>query len=624
MSWAPTVRFRHPLMRSAAYYAAPARARRRAHQALAAVSDPLRDPDRRAWHLAEAAPGPDERVAAELEHAADRARRRGGWASGATFLERAAALTPDADGRARRLLEAAAVRLIAGEAPMAQALLGRAAPHLADPPARARARRLEGLTLYAAGRMPEASSAMLDAASMLQASDPRLARDTLLDAFAAAQFSSQASAAMAGVLAAIRSTPQVADPQVSVADLLLDGFAAMAEGRYEASAALLRRAIAPLTGDQPIADDALPHFMALTLAANLLYDDAARYQLERRWVTELRERGALAALLAALAVQMSVQVTEGRFADVEATLAEGRELSEATGYRAYLPAFAFVELLALASRGREADARPLADRVVRELAEPDDANAVRGVHMGLAMLELGLGNYADALRHARQAHGRLAPFGWGMPSDLVEAGTRCGDREAAAAVLEAFRPWALACGTQLALGLLARCRALLARCRALLAGDDQAEPEYLLAIDHLRQCRLVPELARAHLLYGEWLRRQRRRVDAREQLRAAWQMFDAMGMEAFAERARAELRATGEHARKRTVETTDALTPQEAQIARLAAEGVTNAEIAARLFISASTVEYHLRKVFRKLGITSRVRVAHALSRPEQATKPQD
>ena len=263
VSWEPRVRFRHPLIRSAAYYAAPAAARRGAHQALAAVTDPEVDPDRRAWHLAEAAAGPDEQVAAELERSADRARGRGGWGSGAAFLERAAALTPDEDHRARRMLAAAENRLAAGEAPAARALLGLAAPRLADVLARARARRLEGQSLYAAGQMPEATSVLLDAARMLQPFETRLARDTLLDAWAAAQFSGQPGAGMAEFLRAVRSAPKVADSRATVADLLLDGFAAVGERRYQAGAALLRRAIAPLAAGQPIPDDALPHLMAV-------------------------------------------------------------------------------------------------------------------------------------------------------------------------------------------------------------------------------------------------------------------------------------------------------------------------------------------------------------------------
>jgi DNA-binding CsgD family transcriptional regulator len=611
VSWEPRVRFRHPLIRSAAYYAFPTATRRGAHRALATVTDPETDPDRRAWHLAEAADGPDEQVAAELERSADRARGRGGWGSGAAFLERAAALTPDEDHRARRMLAAAENRLAAGEAPAARALLGLAAPRLADVLARARARRLEGQSLYAAGQMPEATSVLLDAAQMVQSFETRLARDTLLDAWGAAQFSGQPGAGMAEFLRAVRSVSKVADSRATVADLLLDGFAAVGERSYDAGAALLRRAIAPLTVGQSMADDALPHLMAMAMAAGMLYDDSARYQMEKRWVGELRDRGAIAALLPALGIQMSVQIEEGRFADADATLAEARSLSEATGYRAYLRAYARAELWALALRGREADARPLAARLLREFAGQGNRYEVLRVQGAMAMLELGLGNYAAALRYALDALPGQNVLGFRQVAEVVEAGTRCGERESATAALKAFTPWALASGTDLALGLLARSRALL-------TDDGHAEVEYRLAIDHLRRCRLVPELARAHQVYGEWLRRQRRRRDARDQLRRAFEMFDEMGVEAFAGRARAELRATGERARASSPGTPELLTAQEAQIARLAAERLSNREIAGRLFISASTVEYHLRKVFRKLGVTSRVQLARTFSDHEQ------
>jgi DNA-binding CsgD family transcriptional regulator len=610
VSWEPRVRFRHPLIRSAAYYAALAAARRGAHQALAAVTDPEVDPDRRAWHLAEAAAGPDEQVAAELERSADRARGRGGWGSGAAFLERAAALTPDEDHRARRMLAAAENRLAAGEAPAARALLGLVAPRPADVLSRARARRLEGLSLYAAGQMPEATSVLLDAARMLQPSETRLARDTLLGAFTAAQFSGQPGAGMAEFLRTVQLVPKVADSRATVVDLLLDGFAAVGERRYAAGAALLRRAIEPLATGQPIPDDALPHIMAVVQAAGLLYDDLARYQMEKRWVAELRDRGAIAALVTALGTQLSVQVQEGRFADAEATLAEGRALSEATGYRAILGPFAWQELWALARQGREADARPLAARLLREFAGRDRYEVLR-VQGALAMLELGLGNYAAALRHTLEALPRQNVLAFAPFADVVEAGTRCGERETATAALEAFTPWALASETDLALGLLARSRGLL-------ADDDHAEAEYRLAIDHLQRCRLVPELARAHQVYGEWLRRQRRRRDARDQLRYAFEMFDEMGMTAFAGRARAELRATGERARPRSLGTPEVLTAQEAQIARLAAERLSNREIAGQLFISDRTVEYHLHKVFRKLGVTSRIQLARTFSDHKQ------
>ena len=615
VSWEPRVRFRHPLIRSAVYYAAPAAARRGAHQALAAVTDPEVDPDRRAWHLAEAAAGPDEQVAAELERSADRARGRGGWGSGAAFPERAAALTPDEGHQARRMLAAAENRLAAGEAPAARALLSLAAPRLADAPARARARRLEGQSLYAAGQMPEATSVLLDAARMFQPSETRLVRDTLLDAFVAAQFSG--GAWMAEFLRAVRSAPKVADSRATLADLLLDGFAAVGERRYADGAALLRRAIVPLAAGQPIPDDALPHLMAVGQAAGLLYDDSARYQMEKRWVAELRGRGAMAALLTAIGIQLSVQVQEGRFADAEATLAEGRALSEATGYRAILGAYTWQELWALARQGREADTRQLAARMLREYAGPGKRYEVLRVHGALATLELGLGDYAAAVHHALEALPRENILGFAAFADVVEAGTRCGERDTAAAALEAFTPWALASGTDLALGLLARSRALL-------ADDDHAEAEYRLAIDHLQRCRLVPELARAHQVCGEWLRRQRRRREARDQLRRAFEMFDEMGMTAFAGRARAELRATGERARPRSLGTEEVLTAQEAQIARLAAERLSNREIAGQLFISARTVEYHLHKVFRKLDVTSRVQLARTFADHKQTPAWQD
>lgn len=601
LSWEPRPRFRHPLMRSAAYYAASGVVRRRAHEALAVVTDPVAQPDRRAWHLAAAAVGPDEEVAAGLEESADRARARGGWVSSAVFLERAAELTPDPGRRAHRLLAAAEARLAAGDVPAAEMLAGTAGPDLAGPLARAKARRIEGLTLYAAGRMPEATTALLEAAALLQPLDLRLARDTLLNAFAAAQLSGDAGAGTAQVLAMVQAA---ADGEKDAVGLLLDGYAALAERRYADGAALLRQAIAPLAGDQPIPDETLPYFLAITTAAGLLHDDAARHELERRWVAELRDRGALAALLVALTSQLTVQIEEGRFTDSDATLAEGWVLSEATGYRAYLGSFVWVKLWGLAWQGREADVRPLAAGLLGEFTERGEGNAARGVHRALAVLELGLGNYADALRHARENQLYQDVLEFGAVTEVVEAAVRSGERQTAADALAALEPWALATGTHWALGLLARCRALL-------ADDGHAEADYQLAIEHLRQTRIAPELARAHLVYGEWLRRRRRRRDAREQLRAAFQLFERLGMVAFASRARAELRATGEHATRRAPGSADeVLTPQETQIARLAGEGATNAEIAARLFISAATVEYHLHKVFRKLGITTRVQLA--------------
>jgi DNA-binding CsgD family transcriptional regulator len=614
VSWEQVARFRHPLMRSAVYYAAPAVERRRVHEALAAACDPVRDPDRRAWHLAEATVRPDEQVAAELERSAERARGRGGWASGAAFLERSADLTPDESRRARRLLEAAEARFVAGETPAVLDLVERAAVRFADPVVVAQARRLEGLSLYAAGDVVRATAVLLDAAATTGLDDRRLARDILLDALVTAHFAGPADTARALGMVAGLPLPDGASPTLT--DLLLDGFAALGEGRHADGAALLRLAVGRLNGSRTLPDDVLRYFLPVSMAASMMFDDSAWHELEHRWVAELRSRGALAVMLVALVSVAYNQVEEGRFADAEITIAEGRALSEATGFRAHLGLFACAELAVLARRGREAAARELAEEMLPQFAARGYGLGVYWARSALCQLEISLGNYDDALRIALESALRA-----GSAVDLIEAGTRSGDIVTATAALDSLAPTAAAAGTPAALGWLALGRAMIAAegaTRESGAGDNAAvgtaEAQYQLAISHLEQSRYVPVLARARLLYGEWLRRQRRRRDARDQLNSAAEMFTRLGMDAFAERARVELRAAGELAPSRAVHSPDGLTPQELQIARLASEGASNAEIAARLFISASTVEYHLRKVFRKLGITTRVRIGHALT----------
>jgi DNA-binding CsgD family transcriptional regulator len=606
VSWEEAVRFRHPLMRSAVYYAATAAARRRVHEALAAACDPVRDPDRRAWHLAEAALRPDEQVAAELERSAERARGRGGWASGAAFLERSADLTPDEPRRVRRLLGAAEARFVAGEAPAVLDLVERAAVRLEDPVVLAQARRLEGLSLYAAGDVARATAILLDAAAMTGPHDRRLARDILLDAIVTAHFTGPADTArVLGLVAELR-LPDDAVPTLT--DLLLDGFAALGEGRHADGAALLRQAVGPLSGSRPLPDDVLRYFLPVSMAASMMFDDSAWHELEDRWVAELRSRGALSVMLVALVSVAYNQIEEGRFADAEVTIAEGRTLSDATGFRAHLGLFACAELTVLARRGREAAARALAEEMLPQFEARGYGLGLYWARSALCQLEIGLGNYDDALRIALDSVLRA-----GSAVDLIEAGTRSGDTVTASAALDSLAPMAAAAGTPAALGWLALGQAMITT-DGPTGADSTAEARYQLAIRHLERSRHIPVLARARLLYGEWLRRQRRRRDAREQLNAACEMFARLGMDTFAERARVELRAAGQPASSRAVHSTEDLTPQELQIARLASEGASNAEIAARLFISASTVEYHLRKVFRKLGITTRVRIGHALS----------
>jgi len=607
----PGLQFRHPLMRSIVYHGAPVVARWRVHAALAAVSDPERDPDRRAWHLAQAASGPDEAVAGELERSADRARGRGGWASNAAFLERSAELTPAAAAKARRLVAAAEARLAVGETCAARALLDRVAPGSPDPVVRARATRLEGAILFSAGEPAAATSALLVAARTMGPKDARVARDILLEAFAAQLWRGRATETE--ILPAFQSLPKAAQSPAAAGDLLLDGFAAVADGRYAAGVRLLRQAVVAVTSGQPVPGDAPQRFLAFRLATAELYDGSAWRDLADGWVARARDRGALAAVVAGLGFQALGQLAEGRIAATAATIAEARTLAEAMGNQTDLDGLAGTELELLACRGDQAGVRVLAGRLLQVMADHDHGLGIQQVHKALATLELGLGNYEQALRHARaNVSGPPVLTYQSSPETLIEAAIRCGDRAAAAAALEAVAPWWQACDTPWSLGLLARCQALL-------ADDDHAEDGYRLSVEHLRQCQAAPELARSHLLYGEWLRRRRRRRGAREQLRVACELFGALGMAAFADRARAELRAAGEHAAARPAGTHDTLTPQEGQIARLAAGGATNQEIAARLFVSASTVDYHLRKVFRKLGVTSRVQLTSALGAPDIA-----
>jgi DNA-binding CsgD family transcriptional regulator len=459
-----------------------------------------------------------------------------------------------------------------------------------------------------------ATAVLLDAAATTGLDDRRLARDILLDALVTAHFAGPADTARALGMVAGLPLPDGASPTLT--DLLLDGFAALGEGRHADGAALLRLAVGRLNGSRTLPDDVLRYFLPVSMAASMMFDDSAWHELEHRWVAELRSRGALAVMLVALVSVAYNQVEEGRFADAEITIAEGRALSEATGFRAHLGLFACAELAVLARRGREAAARELAEQMLPQFAAHGYGLGVYWARSALCQLEIGLGNYDAALRIALESGLRA-----GSAVDLIEAGTRSGDPVTATAALDSLAPVAVAAGTPAALGWLALGRAMIAAGGAASesgtsddASGSTAEAQYQLAIEHLERSRHVPVLARARLLYGEWLRRQRRRRDARDQLSTACEIFNRLGMDAFAERARVELRATGELATSGTVHSADDLTPQELQIARLASEGASNAEIAARLFISASTVEYHLRKVFRKLGISTRVRIGRALS----------
>jgi DNA-binding CsgD family transcriptional regulator len=599
VSLSPRVAFAHPLMRAAAYWGAAPGERRRVHAALAAVTNPDADPDRRAWHLAEATDGRDDAVARELEVSAGRARGRGGWENEQALLERAAQLTEDPGRRAARRLAAAEAGLVAGNVIGADALAEQAAPDLAQPLTRARARRVRGLCLQAQGKTTEAVRILVDAALEMSAADPRRGRDTMLEAFSAAQFDGWFGPESSQVAVAVRRLPR---PTAAAAgDELLEGFAAIHEGRTAEGYALLRVGVRSIAIAYDAPDTTLPRLLAWSKAAGLLFDHSAWADLERHWIPALRDRGAVAVLIPALFSVGYNHLRAGRLSAAETALAEGRALAEGVGNREWLDGFNASEVLSLALRGNVPEGRALAARL---RGEPIQKQWRDVTDLSVAVLELAAGRYDAALDAALQARAL-----WPLlsPEDVVEAAVRCGRPEVAQAALDDFVPLAEAAGTPWALGVMARCRALL-------AGDDPgADDNYQESIGCLQRTPVTLSLARSRLVYGEWLRRQRRRRDARDQLRTALESFEHLGARGFTGRARGELAATGEHSTERTGQPGPQLTPQEAQIARLAAAGATNREIATQLFLSTATVDYHLRKVFRKLDVTRRASLPRAL-----------
>jgi DNA-binding CsgD family transcriptional regulator len=335
------------------------------------------------------------------------------------------------------------------------------------------------------------------------------------------------------------------------------------------------------------------------LAAMEIWDDAGLHTLATTQLALARETAALTPLTVALdQIAGGDNVVSGQFAVADANFAEARELAEATGEGIARHASAGA-LIVSAWRGRTPEARDLVLANMREAIARGLGRYVTFTQYATAVLENGLGHYEEALGAARSAaqDGALCLSTFALP-ELVEAAVRSGEHELAVAAVDQLADRTIS-GTEWARGMLARSQALI-------SSDTGAEPLYRAAIEHLQNCRAAPHLGRARLLYGEWLRRQNRRRDARSQLRSAHEMFRFMGAEAFDERARLELVATGERVRRREAGKEELLTSQEARIARLVAEGLSNPEIGARLFISPRTVEYHLHKVFRKMGVGSR------------------
>jgi DNA-binding CsgD family transcriptional regulator len=601
----PRVVFRHPLVRSAVYGAAGLDQRREAHQALADATDPEVDPDRRAWHRARAAPVADDDVAAELERSAVRAQARGGFAAAGAFLERASALTLEPAPRASRALAAAEANEQAGALDSALALVEAAQAGPLGEFQRAQVDVLRARISFAADRGSEAPRLLLAAAKRLEPLDGGVASEIYLDALTAAMFAGRLGGAADArrVAAAARDAPGPAQPRA--ADLLLRGLAVLITEGHAAGTPVLREALTAFRSDEISNDEGLRWLWLAGRAAAYIWDYDGWDALIARQIRLSREFGALSVLPLTLSTRAGVELFAGDLASAGWLVQEAEAVTAATDGRnvPYAP-------LALAAfRGREPDASRLIATTTEDFIARGEGMGVTLAQWGSAMLHNGLARYEDALAAAERAaeDPRELWFSTWTMVELVEAAARSGHADRAVDALQLLTESTRASATPWALGVRARSRALL-------SDNDAAEPLYREAIDRLQPTRLQVDLARTRLLYGEWLRRQRRRLDARTELRTAHGLFTDFGMEAFAERARIELEATGERARKRTADTLDQLTPQEAQIARLAAQGSTNREIAGQLFISPSTVEYHLRKAFRKLDVTSRTQLAHRLS----------
>jgi DNA-binding CsgD family transcriptional regulator len=601
--FAGRVRFGHPLARSAVYRSAALPDRRQMHAALAEVTDSSVHPDWRAWHRAQAAAGPNEDIAIELERSAGRAQARGGLAAAAAFLEHTVILAADSARHADRILAAARASMQAGTFGRARELLAKAEAGPLDELASVRAELLRGQIMFASGSGSDALPVLFKAAKRLESVDLGLARETYLNAWMAALSAGRLAAGgdLLEVSRAARALPRPAQPRTL--DLVLDALALIVTDGPAAAAPALRRAVSALAGADITAEEALRWGWLAPAAASALWDHDAWRALLIRQVRLAREAGALDQLPVTLDALGTAVAASGDFAAASALISEADAICEATGARAARLSKMMLAVL----QGGQAEGTSLIKATIAAAEAGGQGIAVVCAHWAAAILHNGLGRYADAVTAARQASEDTSalPISMRALPELVEAAARAGDAGVARDALTQLAEITQSYGTDSALGIEARCRALLSH-------DADADDLYREAIDRLGRTQLRPELARAHLLYGEWLRRQGRRLDAREQLRAAHDLLDAIGMEAFAERARRELLATGETVRKRGVESAT-LTAQEALIARLARDGHTNPQIGAQLFLSGRTVEWHLRKIFTKLSISSRRELRAAL-----------
>ncbi len=601
------VRFPHADLRAAVYQAAPTQDRWRVHRALADVTDPEVDPDRRAWHHACAVLATDESVAQELERSAQRALARGGAAAAAAFLTRAMEVTPELESRGGRAVAAARATIDAGGPEAAYELLAFAERYPLAEVDRANLERLRAELAFTFTRGNEAPALLLNAAKRLEPLDIRLARETYLEAVSAAQFAGRL-ALRVGVVAtaeAARAAPRPAGPP-RAPDLLLDGLSVRLTEGYAAGAPLLQGAMRAFRGPDVSVEENLRWLFPACTTALDLWDDATWEVLASRHLRLARDTGALAVLPLALTQRIAMHVFAGEPIAAMSLIDEAKAVIDATGTK-IAP---YGELVFAAWRGRESEAAELLAATERDVLARGEGVGLSVIEWATALLASAAGRYEQGLAAALRAseHPEELGVSAGALVEVVEAASRLGNRECATDALQRLSTIAGAAGTDWALGVEARSRALVSE-------GQIAEHLYREAIERLQRTRIRPELARSHLVYGEWLRRVNRRVDARQHLRAAYDLCVSVGAEGFADRARRELLATGESVRKRSAGTVTEFTPQEAQIAELAADLHTNAEIANKLFLSPRTVEWHLRKVFTKLGISSRRELRSALPR---------
>ncbi len=605
------VRFHHPLVRSAVYRAASDDERRRVHEVLAEVSDLELDADRRAWHLALAAAGPDEAVAAELERAAGRAQSRGGLAASAALLERATALSPDATLQAGRALAAAEASFQAGAFDAVARLLAIAEAGPLDGFQSARAALLRGSAAVVSSYGNEAAPLLLEAARRLEPFDLSLARRAYLTAWSGAIAAHHLGGAdvLREIGRAVRALPPLS-PDPHPLDLVLEGFALLITDGHAVAMPILQRA-AKVVLQLPV-EDVVRWGWQVGGVRSAIWDDEAIAVYERQ-ARLVRDAGALGELPIHLQSFALERAWLGDLPGARRLMAESESISTSIGNQ--VPPFALLRILAL--EGREAEASPLIVAVVQRGTTRGQGIAVMVAHWAAAVLYNGLGRYEEAASAAREVvtNGILPWLTMWARFELVEAAAHIGDTELARDALAGLAVTTQPAGTDFALGIEARSRALL-------ADGDAAEALYREAIERFSRTRRRPELARSHLVYGEWLHSEGRIGEARERLRTAEEMFTEIGMEAFAERASRELVASGAKLRKRPFEGREELTPQERQIAQLARDGLTNAEIGGQVFLSPRTVEWHLHKVFAKLGIESRSGLYAALPPPERQRAP--